>query len=68
MTIETKYNIGDKVWVVVGGKKHKLRIKSISSYCGHIHKSIKYRFEENFFIIADENDVFSTEEELRKSL
>jgi hypothetical protein len=68
MVIETKYNVGDEVWVVVGGKKRKLRIKGIASYCGHIHKSIKYSFEEIFYIIADETDVFSTEEELRKSL
>ena len=68
MKIETKYNKGDEVWVVVGGNPHKLRIKSISSYCGHVHKSIKYRFEENFYITVDENDVFSTKEELLKSL
>lgn len=65
MTIETKYNIGDEVWVMYNGKPHLWKIDKIltgfSKYAWHI----QYRFSCLYF---HEHECFPTKEELLKSL
>lgn len=65
MTIETKYNIGDNVWVINAPKCKQSIV--------HIIKIIKTPFDTHieYFIAGkwrDEREVFSTKEELLKSL
>ena len=74
MTIETKYNIGDEVWVVKGGRA---KIGHIQSLCFHqflclgdVHTRISYDMscEGDRLFDIDEIDLFPTKEELLKSL
>jgi hypothetical protein len=66
MTIETKYNIGDKVWYRFGVdnicttvRKIKVDYKGVPTYfCDFFLSTVAFR----------EDDLFSTEEELLKSL
>lgn len=70
MTIETKYNIGDEVWVMYNMKPTKITIKRISYYCG----SWGHLLKEHIMYLADNNcsfneDIlFPTKEELLNSL
>ena len=70
MTIETKYNIGDEVWVMYNMKPTKITIKRISYYCGrwgHLLKEhIMYLTDNNCSF--NEDILFPTKEELLKSL
>ena len=64
MTIETKYNIGDEVWVMsYSGKPFCVRITSIT-----IHKDFLIMY--HFVNIGDreEKHLYPTKEELLKSL
>lgn len=77
MTIETKYNIGDKVWVIVNNKVHHIRIEEIKV---SIEKTMI--IEDGVLSISEyktlysvgwgdwhkESDIFHTKEELLKSL
>ena len=77
MTIETKYNIGDEVWVIAGNKAQHLRIEAIEV---SIEKAMIT--EDGGFSISEyktsysvgrgnwykESDIFPTKEELLKSL
>ena len=69
MIIETKYNIGDEVWVM-HQKPTKVMIKRISCYCGRWGHLLK----EEVMYLADndccfsEDLLFPTKEELLKSL
>lgn len=74
MTIETKYNIGDEVWTVKGGKA---RVGHIQSLCfhkfmvlGNLHARMTYDVssDEQILYHIDEIDLFPTKEELLKSL
>lgn len=77
MTIETKYDIGQAVWVIMNNKAQHLRIEKIEA---SIDKAMitedgnflisKYTFlysvgYDNWY---KENDIFPTKEELLKSL
>lgn len=67
MTIETKYNIGDKVWYKIHGKISQDIISEIKVNIdcfgeAHIHYIL---WNE---VLKEENDLFPTKEELLKSL
>ena len=77
MTIETKYNIGDKVWAIVENRAQCLRIEGIAiSTLGETFnesgKLVSYRIEIKYYFgdgdWAHDADCFSTKEELLKSL
>lgn len=70
MTIETKYNIGDKVWAMVAGEPRKFRIGRIDTVNIGSHFSIEYylQTEENNACVRKEYALFPTKEELLKSL
>lgn len=62
MKIETKYNIGDEVWVITMSKPYCTTITSI-----HIDKNgLKYNLK--YLLAREENEIFATKEELLKSL
>lgn len=77
MTIETKYNIGDEVWVIFEHKAKCATINSIRVYndsyitneYGETVDSvirILYCFPHGIWV--DEENIFHTKEELLKSL
>lgn len=71
MTIETKYNIGDKVyWVGYDGNWHKGKILGVFIYDGGVKYAMKEQEIENKILViyVDEQDLFLTKEELLKSL
>ncbi|MBO7211849.1 MAG: hypothetical protein J6V44_12700 [Methanobrevibacter sp.] len=71
MTIETKHNIGNKAfWVGYDGNWHEGEVFGVFVYNGGIKYAIKEQEIENkiFLIYVDEQDLFSTKEELLKSL
>jgi hypothetical protein len=70
MTIETKYNIGDEVWCILGGKARQGIISEIIfNQVGHTligyHYNIQFGVSHGSF---NEPDIFPTKEELLKSL
>lgn len=71
MRIETKYNIGDKVWFVSKGKAVKDVVDMIHIHIG-IDENIAYSFnsrrELGLFETIEESSIFHTKEELLKSL
>ena len=69
MTIETKYNIGDEVWVYYNMMPEKMIITHINLYCrkrGTLKTEIRYVLDN--VISVDERVLFPTKEELLKSL
>jgi hypothetical protein len=77
MTIETRYDIGDEVWVIVENRVQKLRIQECKVSTARATRSedgkfqvieyrIVYYFEAGEW--ASESDLFPTKEELLKSL
>lgn len=70
MTIETKYNIGDEVWFMGLGNPKKGVIKTITiGVLGDGDVQLKYALEKSgFWYHRYENQLFSTKEELLKSL
>lgn len=71
MTIETKYNIGDEVWVNVYGETYNFIVKGIRFVCDKLYKRIVYTLLEeggDTPIYLDESELFPTKEELLKSL
>lgn len=70
MTIETKYNIGDEVWLMALGKPKKGKIGTISiGVLGDGDVKLKYSVEKiGFWYHRYENQLFPTKEELLKSL
>lgn len=83
MTIETKYNIGDEVWIINEHKCCKGRIKSLNIdlynenitffsniRCSEMTTIIKYSVKTEFDYVLDleECTIFSTKEELLNSL
>ena len=64
MTIETKYNIGDKVWFHFCGQIESGIIACIEIYSPY---KVFYRMKENCVAFM-EYDLFPTKEELLKSL
>ena len=62
MTIETKYNIGDEVWVMSIGKPYCTTITAI-----HIDKKgLLYNLK--YLLAKEEHELFHSKEELLKSL
>lgn len=77
MTIETKYNIGGAVWVMMDNKVHHLRIEAIEVSIGKAMvgengilsiSEYKYRYSVGWNNWYDESQLFPTKEELIKSL
>ena len=62
MKIETKYDIGQEVWVMSMNKPHCTTIISIRIGKDELLYSLKY------FLIKKEEEIFPTKEELLKSL
>ena len=71
MTIETKYNVGDEVWVMSDGKPTKGNVKWIDIHIGRLGKEqiIEVRYQVlSYDTPYSEGLVFPTKEELLKSL
>lgn len=72
MTIETKYDIGQKVYTVINLKIRCLTIERIRSYHTANMTQNKYGFSPNPYIgiydSIEEKDLFPTKEELLNSL
>lgn len=70
MTIETKYNIGDEVWFILGGKARQGIILGITFHnLGHTLSSYYYNVQIGVSHGSfNESDLFPTKEELLKSL
>jgi hypothetical protein len=71
MTIETKYNIGDEVWAMLLGDPEHCKIESVKSYRSRTHRFVEYYLtpiHSSWGFHAKEYEVFSTKEELLKSL
>lgn len=66
MEIETKYNIGDKVWLICGNKAVEEIITRIDVAIND-HKEITYQLNYES-IDFDECRLFDSKEELLKSL
>ena len=77
MTLETKYNIGDAVWVIANNKVHHIRIDEIKVSIGKAMISkdgvlsiseYKISYSVGWDDWRKESDIFPTKEELLKSL
>lgn len=71
MTIGTNYNIGDEVWVSVGGKPTKGKVRGINARIGRLGDTIYGRVTYeviSYELPYLETAVFPTKEELIKSL
>ena len=70
MTIETKYNIGDEVWVNDLGEPHQFNVEEIDIWVDRFHTNISYRLKDNMRlgITMLECGLSPTKEELLKSL
>lgn len=69
MTIETKYNIGDKVWYKRHGKIFHDTICEIKVNIDCFGEAyIHYKLWDTPDVLKEESDLFSTKEELIKSL
>lgn len=82
MTVETKFNIGDKFFILNENKVKECTVKYINVLFGKLTPIIRYRYEEidpiilknienfgfsgNFWITCEK--MFHTKEELLKSL
>ena len=69
MTIGTKYNIGDKVWVNVDGTPTQGKVRYIDAHIGYLGNQL--RGVIRYGVIAyeapyDEEAVFASKEELIK--
>lgn len=72
MTIETKYNMGDKVWFNCMGTPMSIQISEINiavefDNCVLVRYMIG-EYNEKYFFERDEDELFPTKEELLKSL
>ena len=67
MTIETKYNIGDNVWLMYANKAVFTRVKSIAIKVEPPMTLVEYDMEDYTKHLTDE-EIFPTKEELLKSL
>lgn len=73
MKIETKYNIGDEVWVMHEGSIRKTRIRSIKIYYSKLYGTseeygLKLRDNYRFRVVTKESRMFPSKEELINSL
>lgn len=71
MTIETKYNTGDKVWVNKFNRPSDAVVVSIEIYVEY-NRNRNYYWVKNEFDLArykfEEREIFPTKEELIKNL
>lgn len=69
MTIETKYDVGDEVWVYIGGKPKKRKVGRIeTNTIGNFQRIVYYLNNEiHKPTIFHEYQLFPTKEELLKS-
>lgn len=65
MTISTKYDIGDMVWFMYDNRCVLKKIENINIDVYHMY--IQYNFDENSIWLSEKH-IFSTKEELLKSL
>ena len=71
MKIETKYDIGQEVWIISKGKAVKDVVDMIHIHIGsdeNISYSFNGRRASGLFEIIEESNIFPTKEELLKSL
>lgn len=70
MTIETKYNIGDKVWFQTLGMNYNAKIIhiNIDVFPNGEHEINYYLRNKGYSYERHEDELFSTKEELLKSL
>lgn len=76
MTIKTKYNIGDEVWVIFRNKAilvpiDKIRIFNELNFVTDAKKIVDYVMRIQYCFLdewVDEENLFSSKEELIKSL
>ena len=70
MTIETKYNIGDEVWIKnCFNEPSKLEVLEVYVEVTKICKICKYKlFNGQATVFRNQNELFPTKEELLKSL
>ncbi len=71
MTIETRYNIGDKVWVYVLDEPYEVVIQGIEYTNYKTSKHILYYVSDDVYDFCNklcEDALFPTKEELLKSL
>lgn len=70
MTIETKYNIGQKVWGAAHDYIWSGKITAITTYRAFGIERIEYKVfvEEEMHFTFKEKELFPTKEELLKSL
>lgn len=77
MKIETKYNIGDKVWAIVENRAQYLRIEGVevstlTETFDESGKLVSYKIRINYYlgdgVWVNDIDCFSTKEDLIKSL
>lgn len=71
MTIGTKYNIGDKVWVSVKGEPTQGKVRGIDAHIGKMGDTIYGRVAYDvisYEMPYDESAVFASKEGLLKSL
>lgn len=71
MRIETKYDIGDEVWIMILGECYQLRVVGISTTTLKGYKSTNYYVSEDgedLSFTFEESVLFPTKEELLKSL
>ncbi len=71
MTIETKYNIGDEVWLIWENKVYVSFIEDVRVKRNNKNTKIEYMVEsmqKKDFGLKKESDLFPTKEELLKSL
>ena len=66
MTIETKYNIGDEVWIMSDNRPITLRIIRMTIFYDDVKTEVLYRTTCGKYL--NEQDLFPTKEELLKSL
>lgn len=71
MKIETKFNLGDAVWVKYHGETCNFIVKGIMFACDEFQKRITYALAEDAgfpFYYLTEEELTSANEELLKSL
>lgn len=67
MTLKTKYNIGDTVWLLHGYKAREAKITGVDVQALGVAKpSVKYRFY--LYPPVDEEYVYKSKEELIKKI
>jgi len=75
MQITTKFNIGDKAWMMIGNKAIEVKIFCIATSTNHKESKINYSVNEitiprtrNIEVAENVDLLFPTKEDLLKSL